>query len=85
MKNDKRMSGDDEAGAAVQPAFLGYEAVVAVIGVAVSKKTLGRWERDGLFPKRVRLSGKIIAWSAPDIKDWCEAQREGRPYVTGGP
>lgn len=85
MKNDMRVNGNDEAGAAIQPAFLGYEAVVAAIGVTVSKKTLGRWERDGLFPKRVRLSGKIIAWSAPDIKDWCEAQREGRPYVMEAP
>lgn len=85
MKNDTRMNEDDEAGAAIQPAFLGYEAVVAVIGIAVSKKTLGRWERDGLFPKRARLSGKVIAWSAPDIKDWCEAQRAGRPYVTKAP
>ena len=72
-------------GAGLQPAFLDYDAVIAVIGFTVSKTTLWRWERDGRFPRRIRFGGKIIAWSAPDIRDWCQAQRAGRRYIAEAP
>ena len=85
MKNDTCVNGNDEAAAVIQPAFLGYEAVIAAIGVKVSKKTLLRWESDGCFPKRVWLGGVTKAWPASDVRDWCEARRDGRRYVVETP
>jgi len=80
MKEDAAIVGD--GGASLQPVFLDYDAVIAVIGAAVSKTTLWRWEKAGLFPKRVRLNGRIVAWVASEVSDWCEERCAGRPPAT---
>ena len=85
MRDDENSVRNAEAGATCGPAFLDYEAVIAVIGVKVSKKTLLRWEKDGCFPKRVWLGGATKAWSALDVREWCEARREGRRYIAEAP
>lgn len=85
MRDDEIALRDIEADATHGPAFLDYEAVIAMIGVRVSKKTLLRWEKDGCFPKRVWLGGATKAWPASEVRKWCEARREGRPYVAEAP
>jgi predicted DNA-binding transcriptional regulator AlpA len=34
----------------------------------ISRRTLYRWENDGLFPRRVKLA--IAAWRYEDICEW---------------
>ena len=85
MRDDEYAEGDAEVGATCGPAFLDYEAVIAVIGVKVSKKTLLRWGKDGCFPKRVWLGGATKAWPASEVRKWCEARREGRRYIAEVP
>ena len=85
MREDENALRNAEAGVTCGPAFLDYEAVIAVIGVKVSKKTLLRWDKDGCFPKRVWLGGATKAWPASEVRKWCEARREGRRYVAEAP
>lgn len=85
MRADENAASDAEAGATFGPAFLDYEAVIEMIGIAKSKKTLLRWEKDGCFPKRVWLGGATKAWPAPEVRKWCKARREGRRYVAEAP
>jgi prophage regulatory protein len=46
--------------------FLSYDALVGR-GIDLSKTTLWRLERDGKFPKRVRVSPGRVAWVADEI------------------
>lgn len=36
----------------------------------VSPSTVWRWVRRGVFPKPVRLPGRITAWRLQDLQDW---------------
>lgn len=44
----------------------------------VARETIRRWEKDGMFPKRVRFSrharGKV-GFSKSDIHGWIEARK----------
>ena len=42
-----------------------------------SSATLWRKVRSGDFPKPVKLSERITAWSAQDVHDWIVKQRKG--------
>lgn len=39
--------------------------------VGVSFMTIDRWERQGLFPHRVRLGKNSVAWREDDVEQWC--------------
>ena len=45
----------------------------------VSHVTVWRWERDGQFPKRVRLGGNNAGWLEPEIEQWIEQRAAERP------
>lgn len=47
--------------------------------LGVSRSTLFRWERDGHFPRRIKLGPKRVAWRKSDIEDWIDA----RPVMGG--
>ena len=38
--------------------------------LGISRSTLFRWERDGTFPRRLKLGPKRVAWRKSDIDDW---------------
>jgi len=44
----------------------------------LSRSTIWRLERDGRFPRRVKLSIRAVGWRAADIEAWlktrCDAQ-----------
>lgn len=40
----------------------------------LSRTTIWRLERDGLFPKRRLLTGKIVAWDEDEIDDWIKSR-----------
>lgn len=42
--------------------------------VPVSKPTLWRWERDGKFPQRIKLSRNLVAWRRSEILEWIAGQ-----------
>lgn len=44
--------------------------------VPYSRATVWRKVRSGEFPAPVKLSERITAWRAADIRQWIEAQRQ---------
>ena len=40
----------------------------------LSRTTIWRLERDGLFPKRRLLTGKIVAWDEAEIDAWIKSR-----------
>lgn len=42
------------------------------------KQWLKREERAGRFPKRLRLSQRVLAWDAEAVAEWERARREAR-------
>jgi prophage regulatory protein len=57
--------------------LLSYVALRAK-GVPFSKSQLWRLERDGKFPKRVRLSEARVAWVESEIDTWVELRLKAR-------
>jgi len=40
------------------------------MGINVSNTSLLRWEKQGRFPRRIRMAGTTVAWFVSDIEDW---------------
>lgn len=51
--------------------------VVTMVGI--SRSTIWRMEKDGLFPKRLKISPGAIGWLEKDINEWIE----GRAAASG--
>ncbi len=49
----------------------------------LSRPTIWRLEKDGLFPKRRRLSRHAVAWIEDEILDWLRAREIGVGPVPG--
>jgi len=48
----------------------------AVLGlVPVSRVTLWRMERAGLFPKRIQISPNRVGWMESDVDAWLEERK----------
>lgn len=43
--------------------------------IGVSRSTLFRWEKDGSFPRRLRIGQRRIAWRLTDVEDWLKSRR----------
>jgi predicted DNA-binding transcriptional regulator AlpA len=57
--------------------FIRYHELQA-LGISFSRQHL-RWLEDrGQFPPRVRLTERIIAWRAEDLREWMAERRRGR-------
>ena len=52
-------------------------AAEVVERVGLSRVTIWRREREGDFPRRVRLGGNSVGWLESDIEAWIET----RPYA----
>ncbi len=50
----------------------------------LSRSTIWRLERDGLFPKRRLVSGRIVAWDETEIDDWIMSRNQEFGPVPGG-
>lgn len=57
--------------------YLSEKQVRNIVGV--SRVTLWRWQRDGLFPARRQLGPKRVAWLESELNEWLAA----RPVVGG--
>ena len=40
------------------------------MGINVSNTTALRWEKQGRFPRRIRMGGTTVAWFMSEIEDW---------------
>lgn len=54
----------------IEPALLRLPKVLALIGV--SKATLYRWAKNGMFPqpRALTLTRSTVAWSAAEVHAW---------------
>lgn len=50
--------------------------VVKIVGV--SGTTIWRWEKVGLFPKRLRLGANSTGWLASEVNEWLENLAKNR-------
>lgn len=41
----------------------------------IGATTLWRWVRQGKFPKPVKLSERVTAWRAEDVRAWLDQQQ----------
>ncbi len=48
--------------------------VIALVGV--SRTTLWRMERDGIFPKRVQVSVRAVGWRREMVEKWIQDRQE---------
>jgi prophage regulatory protein len=55
--------------------ILNSNEVVKKIGL--SKVTVWRMERAGLFPKRINLSDRRVGWKESEIEDWVDSRPKG--------
>jgi prophage regulatory protein len=44
--------------------------------VPLSRTTLWRLEREGLFPQRIKLSENRVGWLEEDIEQWIQRKKE---------
>lgn len=58
--------------------LLTFDDLITAIGIKVSKTTIWRWERLGLFPRRVRLAGCMVAWKRSEVLAWLQEQLDNR-------
>jgi prophage regulatory protein len=57
---------------------LSYSDLISEKGIRFSKVWLWRLERDGKFPKRVKLGEKRYGWLADEIESWLKARSASR-------
>ena len=46
--------------------------------VGLSRSTIWRLEREGLFPLRRKISKKATAWLEEEIRDWIATRQKAR-------
>ena len=60
---------------------LSYSDLISEKGIRFSKVWLWRLERDGKFPKRVKLAEKRYGWLADEIESWLKARSASRKEI----
>ena len=48
------------------------------LGITYSKTQMARLDYDGLFPRRIRLSGGRIAWDRDEVLSWIADRKAAR-------
>ena len=46
--------------------------------VSAAYSTIGRWEKVGLFPKRVKLGPNRVGWVLTEVLEWIEQKKKSR-------
>jgi prophage regulatory protein len=64
-----------------RPILISYEQLLQ-LGIQYSKEHIRRLEYCGLFPERVRLSPKRVAWVLTEIENWILCQSNKRRRTT---
>ncbi|PKQ82952.1 hypothetical protein AOX56_00055 [Aeromonas sobria] len=55
-----------------QEGFVRVDTIAKVLGIAVV--TVWRWSAKGNFPKPIKLSERVTAWRAEEVRAWMNAQ-----------
>ena len=55
------------------PRLLRFPGVQVKTG-GLSRTTIWRLERDGLFPRRRLVTGKIVAWDEAEVDEWIKSR-----------
>jgi prophage regulatory protein len=58
--------------------FIRFAQLRSSKGIPFSRVHIGRLERAGRFPKRVRLGANTVAWREDEIDAWSAARSEER-------
>lgn len=56
--------------------FLRLPQVIQLLGVTES--TIYRWEREGSFPKRVKIGPRAVGWPEKEVERWLEDRAAAR-------
>jgi prophage regulatory protein len=51
----------------------------------LSRSTIWRMERSGVFPKRVRISINVVAWREDEVAAWIATKIQGTRTTAGDP
>ena len=62
------------AGDAMHKQFLRIDDLTSALGL--SKSTIYSLINTGDFPRQIRLSRRVVGWSAQEIEDWVETRRD---------
>ncbi|MFQ2156404.1 helix-turn-helix transcriptional regulator [Aeromonas hydrophila] len=57
-----------------QEGFVRVDTLAKVLGIAVV--TVWRWSAKGRFPKPVKLSERVTAWRAEEVRAWMSERGE---------
>jgi predicted DNA-binding transcriptional regulator AlpA len=57
--------------------FVRYADLEPTFGITYSRVHIGRLERGGFFPQRVRIGGNAIGWFEHEIQAWMESRERG--------
>jgi len=60
-------------------ALILYSHLEERFGVPYTIQHLGRLERSGRFPRRIRLSRNRVAWLAREVEAWIAERAAARP------
>ncbi len=44
--------------------------------------TLWRWEREGIFPKRIKIGRRSVAWLESEVEEWFASREKSRTGPT---
>lgn len=55
----------------------GYLRQAQLVGpiLPIGATTLWRWVKEGKFPKPIKLSPRVTAWRAEDVREWMARQQ----------
>ena len=56
----------------------GYLRQSQLVGpiLPIGATTLWRWVKEGKFPQPIKLSPRVTAWRAEDVRDWMARHQE---------
>jgi len=60
----------------MKKALIDCKDVTLTIGL--SRSTIWRLEKAGLFPQRITLSNRCVRWAADEVELWVEKKIKGR-------
>lgn len=59
-----------------RPRIIRKPELLSIVGL--SDATIWRQERDGRFPRRIRLGGNSVGWIESEVADWLAERMEAR-------
>lgn len=64
---------------APQPSIIRPSSLRSAVGL--SRWTALRLEREGKFPRRIKLSARAVGWRSDEVQAWMDARARGELYA----